>query len=131
MSKFLLNLLLQISKALIYSKIKFFIQKRIFPSLSAQSAQRRAGPSGLSPQPPPTFPLSHVSPPASQPSGLWPAYPAFPCPPSLTCGPRLVIFFPRPTAAAAVHGWSTVDHGWTWSTGHGPSPPIIQYKIIR
>jgi hypothetical protein len=102
MSKFLLNLLLQISKALIYSKIKFFIRKRIFPSLSAQSAQRPAGPSGLSPQPPPTSPLSRVSPPASQPSGLWPAHPAFPSPPSLTCGPRPVIFFPRPTAAAAV-----------------------------
>jgi hypothetical protein len=41
MSKFLLNLLLQISKALVYSKIKFYSEKN-FPSLSAQPAQRLA-----------------------------------------------------------------------------------------
>jgi hypothetical protein len=34
-----------------------FIQKRIFPSLSAQSAQRPAGPSGLSAQPASLAPL--------------------------------------------------------------------------
>jgi hypothetical protein len=34
-----------------------FIQKRIFPSLLAQSAQRPAGPSGLSAQPAPPPPL--------------------------------------------------------------------------
>jgi hypothetical protein len=37
MSKFLLNLLVQISKALVYSKIKFYSEK-IFPSLSAHLA---------------------------------------------------------------------------------------------
>jgi hypothetical protein len=55
MSKFLLNLLLQISKALIYSKNQIVIRKIIFSSLSAQSAQRPAGPSGLSAQPWPIF----------------------------------------------------------------------------
>jgi hypothetical protein len=55
MSKFLLNLLLQISKALIYSKNQIVIQKIIVFSLSAQSAQRPAGPSGLSAQPWPIF----------------------------------------------------------------------------
>jgi hypothetical protein len=43
MSKSLLNLLVQISKAMVYSKIKFYSQKN-FSSLSAQSAQRPAGP---------------------------------------------------------------------------------------
>jgi hypothetical protein len=45
MSKFLLNLLVQISKPLVYSKKSNFIQKRIFPDTF--------GPSGLSAQPRP------------------------------------------------------------------------------
>jgi hypothetical protein len=47
MSKFLLNLLVQISKASVYSKIQFLIRKEFFLQLSAQSAQRPAGPSSL------------------------------------------------------------------------------------
>jgi hypothetical protein len=43
MSKFLLILLVQISKALVYSKIQFLIRK-VFFQLSAQLAQRPAGP---------------------------------------------------------------------------------------
>jgi hypothetical protein len=38
MSKFLLNLLVQISKALVYSKIKFYSEKNFSPSLSAHPA---------------------------------------------------------------------------------------------
>jgi hypothetical protein len=38
MSKFLLNLLVQISKALVYSKIKFYSEKKISPSLPAYPA---------------------------------------------------------------------------------------------
>jgi hypothetical protein len=52
MSKFLLNLLLQISKALLYSKIKFYSERNFFVTF---------GPSGLSAQPWPTsifFPQS-------------------------------------------------------------------------
>jgi hypothetical protein len=44
MSKFLLNLLLQISKVLVYSKKSNFYSEKNFPSLSAQSAQRPTGP---------------------------------------------------------------------------------------
>jgi hypothetical protein len=44
LSKFLLNLLVQISKALVYSKKSIFYSEKNFPSLSAQSAQRPAGP---------------------------------------------------------------------------------------
>jgi hypothetical protein len=56
MSKFLLNLLLQISKALINSKIQFLIQKFLFlifgpADLAAHSAVGPAGPAGLSPLP--------------------------------------------------------------------------------
>jgi hypothetical protein len=58
MSKFLPNLLLQISKALVYSKIKFFIRKRIFLHFrpnrpSGQPAQARPPcfPTGRSPSP--------------------------------------------------------------------------------
>jgi hypothetical protein len=40
MSKFLLNLLVQISKALVYSKIKFYSEKNFSPSLSAHLAFR-------------------------------------------------------------------------------------------
>jgi hypothetical protein len=46
-SKFLLNHLVQISKALVYSKNQFLIKKDFF-QLSAQSAQLPAGPSGPS-----------------------------------------------------------------------------------
>jgi hypothetical protein len=57
MSKFLLNLL-QISKALVYSKIKFLFGKE-FSSLSAQPAQQPPGPSRLSAQPQPLVFLSN------------------------------------------------------------------------
>jgi hypothetical protein len=46
MSKFLLNLLVQISKALVYSKIKFYSEKNFSVTF---------GPSGLSAQPRPIF----------------------------------------------------------------------------
>jgi hypothetical protein len=54
MSKFLLNLLVQISKALVNSEIKFLIQKFFFlafgpADLVAHSAIGPAGPAGLSP----------------------------------------------------------------------------------
>ena len=49
MSKFLLNLLLQISKALVNSKIQFLIQKFIFPDFRPG---RPRGPLGLWPSPP-------------------------------------------------------------------------------
>jgi hypothetical protein len=56
MSKFLLNLLPQISKALVNSKIQFLIQKFLFllfgpADLVAHSAVGPAGPAGLSPVP--------------------------------------------------------------------------------
>jgi hypothetical protein len=56
MSKFLLNLLLQIFKALINSKIQFLIKKFIFlifgpADLADHSAIGLAGPAGLSPLP--------------------------------------------------------------------------------
>jgi hypothetical protein len=40
MSKFLLNLIVQISKAMVYSKIKFYSEKNFFPSLPAHPAFR-------------------------------------------------------------------------------------------
>jgi hypothetical protein len=54
MSKFLLNLLVQISKAAVNSKIQFLIQKFFFfafgpADLAALSAVGPAGPAGLSP----------------------------------------------------------------------------------
>jgi hypothetical protein len=54
MSKFLLNLPVQISKALVNSKIQFLIQKFFFlalglADLAAHSAVGPAGPGGLSP----------------------------------------------------------------------------------
>jgi hypothetical protein len=54
MSKFLLNLLVQISKAMVNSKIQFLIQKFFFftfspADLTAHSAVGPAGPAGLSP----------------------------------------------------------------------------------
>jgi hypothetical protein len=49
MSKFLLNLLLQISKALVNSKIKFLIRKFIFPDFRPS---RPRGSLGLWPSPP-------------------------------------------------------------------------------
>jgi hypothetical protein len=57
MSKFLPNLLVQIFKVLVYSKIKFYSEKN-FSSLSAQPAQQPAGPSRLLAQlwPFPPFP---------------------------------------------------------------------------
>jgi hypothetical protein len=53
MSKFLLNLLVQIFKALVNSKIQFLIQKNLFfafglADLVAHSAVGPAGPTGLS-----------------------------------------------------------------------------------
>jgi hypothetical protein len=75
MSKFLLNLLLQISKALVYSKNQIFIRKRIFLHF------RPNRPSGQPAQPQPTcfptgrFPLSPLglSPSASPACHLGPA----------------------------------------------------------
>jgi hypothetical protein len=71
MSKFLLNLLVQISKALVNSKIQFLIQKFFFfafgpADLVAHSAVGPAGPAGLSPltgqiQPCRPAQLAHVS----------------------------------------------------------------------
>jgi hypothetical protein len=54
MSKFLLNLLVEISKALVNSKIQFLIQKFFFlaygpADLASHSAIGPAGPAGLSP----------------------------------------------------------------------------------
>jgi hypothetical protein len=54
MSKFLLNLLVQISKALVNSKIQFLIQRFFFFAFgpadhAAHSALGPAGPAGLSP----------------------------------------------------------------------------------
>jgi hypothetical protein len=54
MSKFLLNLLVQISKALVNSKIQFLIQKFFFfafglGNLTAHSTFGPAGPTGPSP----------------------------------------------------------------------------------
>jgi hypothetical protein len=49
MSKFLLNLLVQISKAMVYSKIKFYSEKKFFSSLPAHSY--------FFPAAPPLFPL--------------------------------------------------------------------------
>jgi hypothetical protein len=54
MSKFLLNLLVQISKALVNSKIQFLIQKFFFfafgpADLAAHSPVGSADPAGLSP----------------------------------------------------------------------------------
>jgi hypothetical protein len=54
MSKFLLNLLLQISKALINSKIQFLIQKFLFPDFRPG---RPRGPLGLWPSPPTDRPV--------------------------------------------------------------------------
>jgi hypothetical protein len=54
MSKFLLNLLLQISKALVNSKIQFLIRKFIFPDFRPG---RPRGPLGLWPSPPLAAPL--------------------------------------------------------------------------
>jgi hypothetical protein len=51
-------------------KNQIFIQKRIFPSLSTQSAQRPAGPSSLSAQPRPTSPLPSAGPPGLSLSSL-------------------------------------------------------------
>jgi hypothetical protein len=70
MSKFLLNLLVQISKALVYSKIKFYSEK-ISPSLSAHPAFRPSrGPFSFlfnrpfSPFPTGPRPLGRPSPPS-------------------------------------------------------------------
>jgi hypothetical protein len=52
MSKFLLNLLLQISKAFVYSKIQFLFEKNFFPQNSAHPAQPR-----------PCWPAPHRRPP--------------------------------------------------------------------
>jgi hypothetical protein len=52
MSKFLLNLLVQISKALVNSEIQFLIRKFFFfgpADHAAHSAVGSAGPAGLSP----------------------------------------------------------------------------------
>jgi hypothetical protein len=54
MSKFLINLLVQISKALVNSEIQFLIQKFFFldfgpADLAAHSVVGPAGPAGLSP----------------------------------------------------------------------------------
>jgi hypothetical protein len=63
-TKSILNLLVQISKALVYSKIQFLIRKDFFLQLSAQSAQGPADPSGLlahTAQPAVFFLLPHQS----------------------------------------------------------------------
>jgi hypothetical protein len=68
MSKFLLNLLLQISKALINSKIQFLFQKFLFPNFWPG---RPRGPLGLWPSPP----TSHAVPAGQN----CPAGPSSPC----------------------------------------------------
>jgi hypothetical protein len=71
MSKFLLNLLVQISKALVYSKIKFYSEKN-FPVTY--------GPSGLSAQPRPIFSFQPAVFLPPLPTGPWPL--GQPSPPS-------------------------------------------------
>jgi hypothetical protein len=56
-------------------KNQIVIHKRIFSSLSAQSAQRPAGPSGLSAQPRPLFSSTSHSPSPHWASASWPAQP--------------------------------------------------------
>jgi hypothetical protein len=60
-SKFLLNLLVQISKALVNSKIQFLFRKDIF-QLLAESAQQPAGPLGLLAHPAPHASFFHLQP---------------------------------------------------------------------
>jgi hypothetical protein len=91
MSKFLLNLLLQISKALVNSKIKILIQKS-FSLLSAR----------------PTLAVRSASGPASPPAALFPAgrnrpgRPIQPARRSRLCGKYVFLFrsrLPEPTAS--------------------------------
>jgi hypothetical protein len=67
MSKFLLNLPLQISKALVNSKIQFLIQKSFFPSFRPGQP---CGPFGLWP----SQPTGRAVP--RRPKSPWPAHPA-------------------------------------------------------
>jgi hypothetical protein len=80
MSKFLLNLLVQISKALVYSKIKFYSEKNFFITFS---------PSGLSAQPWPIF--FSFQPAIFPPFPLGLSLSAGPAQPTLTAQP--VVFF--------------------------------------
>jgi hypothetical protein len=125
-------------KSLGIFKNQIFIRKRIFLHFRPNQPSR---------QPWPTSPLPHVDPPASWPSGLWPPHPAFPSPPSLTCGPRRSSYSPsRPPSATTLHAPAVPHQAATplpchveklalralfpypSFIGHGPSPPIIQYK---
>jgi hypothetical protein len=112
-------------------KNQIFIQKRIFLHF------RPNRPSGLSSQSQPTSPLPHVDPPASRPSGLRPAHPAFPSPPSLTCGPhRSSSSSSRPPSAAVLRAPATPHQDTTLLPCHGeklthralfPYPSFILY----
>jgi hypothetical protein len=85
MSKFLLNLLLQISKALINSKIQFLIQKFLFPDFRPG---RLRGPLGLWP---------------SQPTGR--AVPAGQNHPAGPSSPRVGCVFTGNTFCSSVHAF--------------------------
>jgi hypothetical protein len=74
MSKFLLNLLLQISEALVNSKIQFLIQK-FFSLLLARPTPWPVRPLAL-PAHRPHWPASPADPPAHRPKQSWPAHPA-------------------------------------------------------
>jgi hypothetical protein len=101
MSKFLLNLLVQISKALVYSKIKFYSEKN-FPATF--------GPSGLSAQPRPIFFFSTSR--FSPPSQLGLSLSAGPAHPHGPTGHLLLPPAPEPSAhgtAGRPHAAPTVD----------------------
>jgi hypothetical protein len=113
MSKFLLNLLVQISKALVYSKNQILFGKE-FSSLSAQPAQQLAGPSGLSAQPQPffSFPTGHFPPPTGpQPLGR----------PSSPHGPTAVFFLHTAPAERCLPAC-------TAAAPEAPRPPLLQRK---
>jgi hypothetical protein len=91
-------------------KNQIFIRKRIFPSLSAQSAQQPAAPSGLSAQPRPL--LFFSSPTDRSPSPHW-ASASLPAQPALTAQPALFFLLqhrskasklPPPAGLAPPHG---------------------------
>jgi hypothetical protein len=104
MSTFLLNLLLQISKALVYSKIKFLFGKEFFHHFRPnRPSGQPAHPAFRSSRGPPS--LSPVS--AHRPAG----------PPCLSLSS--LVFFPRPTAAA------TVSHARTPPPGAASAPVTV------
>jgi hypothetical protein len=72
----------------------------------------------------PTSPLPRAGPPASRPSGLRPSHPAFPSPPSLTCGPRPRLIGPPPVSRAMARSRPTAPSSLTpplWATSTSPS----------